>query len=195
VQTALRGRPELSRVLEAERAARAGLFGARAARLPFVTGSLNVDRTKRKDRVEFPDIPEETSTRYTTQWQGQVVLSIPIFDGFVMEGGMRQAKGSMLEAEANRRQRELDVTVEVQEAWLTLREGVDRISVAKEGLNSAEEDYKFSKGRYDLGAGTFLDLLTAEVNLSQAKQSYVEALADAHVAEAALERAIGERRY
>jgi outer membrane protein TolC len=67
--------------------------------------------------------------------------------------------------------------------------------VAKEGLASAEEDYKFSKGRYDLGAGTILDLLNAEVSLAQAKQSYVESLADAHVAEAALERAVGERRY
>jgi outer membrane protein TolC len=195
VRTALRTRPEISRTLEAERAANAGLFGARAQRLPRVTGSLNVDRTQRKSRVEFSDIPELSFTRYTTQWQGQVALTIPIFDGFVLEGNMRQAKGAKLEAESTRRQRELDVTVEVQEAWLTLRESVERISVAKEGLASAEEDYKFSKGRYDLGAGTFLDLLNAEVNLSQAKQSYVEALADARIAEASLERATGERRY
>ena len=55
--------------------------------------------------------------------------------------------------------------------------------------------YNFSKGRYELGAGTFLDLLNAQVSLAQAKQSYVEAVADAHVAEAALERAVGSRRY
>jgi outer membrane protein TolC len=60
---------------------------------------------------------------------------------------------------------------------------------------SAEEDHKFSKGRYELGAGTYLDLLNAEVSLQQARQQLVEALADARVAEAALERAIGERRY
>lgn len=108
---------------------------------------------------------------------------------------MRSARGTLLEAEASRRQLELDVAVEVRTAWLALREAAQRISVAKEGLASAEEDYKFSKGRYDLGAGTFLDLLTAEVNLSNAKRSYVEALADARVAEADLERAIGEKRY
>ncbi|MGE5175450.1 MAG: TolC family protein, partial [Hyphomicrobiales bacterium] len=100
-----------------------------------------------------------------------------------------------LEAEAQRRQQELDVTVEVQQAWLSLNEAVQRIAVSKDGLASAEEDYKFSKGRYDLGAGTYLDLLNAEVNLEQARRSYVEALADARVAQADLERAIGERRY
>lgn len=195
VEKALKTRPELSRAGAAERAARAGLFGARARRFPLVTGGLSVDRSKNTNRLEQLGVAEFDDTHYATVWQGQVRLSLPIFDGFALEGAMRSAKGALLEAEAQRRQRELDVGVEVQQAWLSLREAAERIDVAKEGLASAEEDYKFSKGRYDLGAGTILDLLNAEVSLAQAKQSYVEALADANVAEAALERAIGERRY
>jgi len=196
VQKALKDRPELSRVLAVEDAARAGLTGARARRLPSVSASLNVDRTKIDEKVEFGGSSIDTTTsRYTTQWQGQVRLNLPFFDGFALEGNTKQAKGAVLEAEAARRQREVDVKVEVQQAWLTLRESLDRIGVARDGLASAEEDYKFSKGRYDLGAGTYLDVLQSEVSLSDARRSYVEALADAHVAEAALERAIGERRY
>lgn len=167
-----------------------------------MTGSLTVDRSRIKDQYDLSrvsdfgaSLPGTEDKRYTTQWQGTVRLSVPIFDGLAMEGSMRSAKGALLEAEAARRQQELTVSVEVQTAWLTLREAVQRISVAKEGLASAEEDYKFSKGRYDLGAGTFLDLLTSEVGLSDAKRSYVEALADSRVAEADLERAIGEKRY
>ena len=197
IRRALRLRPGLSRSIAAERAARAGLFGARAARLPRVVGSLTVDRTRITDQLEFDPtaLPSFEETRYATRWTGSVALSLPIFDGFALEGNMRSAKGSLLEAEANRRQLELDVAVEVQTAWLALREARQRIEVAMEGLASAEEDYKFSKGRYDLGAGTFLDLLTAEVNLSQAKRAHVEALADARIAEAELERAVGEKRY
>ena len=52
VRTALGSRPELSRAAATERAARAGLFGARAGRLPSVTGSLEVDRSKNTTRVE-----------------------------------------------------------------------------------------------------------------------------------------------
>jgi outer membrane protein len=195
VSTALHSRPELSQAAAAERAARAGLFGARAKRLPEVTGSLSVDRSKNTTRVAEVGDGEFDDTYYATEWFGQVSLSLPIFNGFATEGGTKAAKGSLLEAEAQRRQREVDVAVEVQQAWLLVREAVERIDVAKEGLASAQEDYNFSKGRYDLGAGTFLDLLNAEVSLSQAKQSYVEAVADAHVAEASLERAVGSRRY
>jgi outer membrane protein len=202
IRRALRSRPGLSRSLAAERAARAGLFGARAQRLPRVTGSLTVDRTRVKERfalqsddplaLGIPDIEDE---RYTTQWSGVVALSIPLFDGLALEGNMKSAKGQLLEAEAQRRQQGLDVLVEVQQAWLALREAQQRIGVAKEGLASAEEDYRFSKGRYDLGAGTILDLLTSEVSLSESKRSYVEALVDARIAEADLERAVGEKRY
>jgi outer membrane protein TolC len=191
VSTALAARPELSRAAAAERAARAGLFGARAKRLPSVIGSASYDHSKNSDHLEGESEVEFNSTA----WFGQVRLSLPIFDGLALEGGMKSAKGALLEAEAQRRQRELDVAVEVQQAWLSVREAVERIDVAKEGLASAQEDYSFSKGRYELGAGTILDLLNAEVSLSQAKQSYVEALADAHVAEAAMERAVGSRRY
>lgn len=191
VSTALASRPDLSRAAAAERAARAGLFGARAKRLPQLVGSASVDRSRVKDHLEGQD----EITFNSTQWFGQVKLSLPVFDGFALEGGMKSAQGSLLQAEAERRQREVDVAVEVQQAWLSVREAVERIDVAKEGLASAQEDYNFSKGRYELGAGTILDLLNAEVSLSQAKQSYVEAVADAHVAEALMERAVGARRY
>jgi outer membrane protein len=118
-----------------------------------------------------------------------------VFSGMQIEGDIRQAKGALLEAEALRRQRELDVQVEVQQAWLLLRESIQQIEVTREGLASAEEDYKFSKGRYDLGAGTYLDLLTAEVNLANARARLIEAVADAHTAEAGLEFAVGSKRY
>ncbi len=195
VRAALESRPDLSRAAATERAARAGLFGARAGRLPSVIGSLEVDRSRNTTRVEELGLGQFSDTYYATEWFGSVRLSLPVFNGLATEGRTKTAKGALIDAESQRRQRELDVAVEVQQAWLQLREAVQRIDVAKEGMVSAEEDYSFSKGRYDLGAGTFLDLLNAQVSLAQAKQSYVEAVADAHVAEAALERAVGSRRY
>jgi outer membrane protein TolC len=202
VRRALRSRPGLSQSVASERAARAGLFGARAERLPKLTGSLAVSRGRFKRSYGLdpldplaPPLDDTVDKYYATLWSGRVALSIPLFDGLALEGNMKSAKGQLLEAEATRRQQELDVTVEVQQAWLALREAQQRIGVAKEGLASAEEDYRFSKGRYDLGAGTILDLLNSEVNLSEAKRAYVEALADARIAEADLERATGEKRY
>jgi outer membrane protein len=196
VSAALAHRPRLESAMSAERAARAGVFGAYAVRLPLVTGSYDAVRLKTTDRINRFDTGTELRGETTSdQRQAELRVSLPIFDGLAIEGNIRQAKGVLAEAEASRRQLELDVAVEVQQAWLTLREAVERIGVAREGVASAEADYNFSKSRYELGAGTFLDLLNAEVSLAQARQSEVEALADARVAEADLERAIGERRY
>jgi outer membrane protein len=196
VRTALVHRPRLASALATEKAARSRVFGSWAVRLPLLTGSYDAVRFKTTDLVDpFGSDPEIEGSRSSTQRQGELRVSVPIFDGLAIEGNVRQAKGALAEAEANRRQLEIDVAVEVEQAWLALREAIERIAVAREGLASAEEDYNFSKSRYELGAGTFLDLLNAEVSLSQARQSHVEALADARVAEADLERAIGERRY
>ncbi|MGE5179413.1 MAG: TolC family protein [Bacteroidota bacterium] len=196
VRSALVHRPRLESAQTAERAARAGVFGAYSVRLPLLTGSFDAVRIKTTDKINRFDTGTEMKGVSTSdQRQAELRVSLPIFDGLAIEGNIRQAKGVLAEAEANRRQLELNVAVEVQQAWLTLREAVERIGVAREGRVSAEEDYNFSKSRYELGAGTFLDLLNAEVSLAQARQSEVEALADARVAEADLERAIGERRY
>jgi outer membrane protein len=192
---ALRSRPTLASAQASERAARAGLFGARTARVPKVTGSVDVERNRITEDQDYAGYGSISDERYSTQWSGAVRLSIPFFDGLATEGNLRSAKGSLVQSEAARRQLELDVSVEAQQSWLLLKEAVERIAVAREGVASAEEDHKFSKGRYELGAGTYLDLLNAEVSLEQARQQLVEALADARVAEAALERAIGERRY
>jgi outer membrane protein len=195
VGQAVRSRPSLASAHALERAARASLFGAQTARVPKVTGSVDVQRSRITEDQDYVGYGSLTEERYSTQWSSSIRLSVPFFDGLATEGNLRAAKGSMLESEAARRQLELNVAVEAQQAWLDLREAVERIAVAREGVASAEEDHKFSKGRYELGAGTYLDLLNAEVSLEQARQQLVEALADARVAEAALERAIGERRY
>lgn len=194
VRTALDERPLLESALSTERAARSGVFGAWAVRIPRLTASYTAWRDKSTNDFTADGVPGQDELT-TNERQGQLRVSMPIFDGLAIEGNIRQAKGTLAEAEANRRQLELDVAVEVQQAWLGLREAAERIGVAREGLASAEEDYNFSKSRYELGAGTYLDLLTAQVSLAQARQSHVEALADARVAEADLERAIGERRY
>ena len=194
VRTALDRRPSLESAHAAERAARSGVTGAWGARLPQLTASYFVSHKKTTNDFEVGGSSSQEEISGTDR-QGELRVSLPIFDGLAIEGNIRSAKGVLAEAEANRRQLELDVAVEVQQAWLALREAVERIGVAQEGVASAEEDYNFSKSRYELGAGTFLDLLNAEVSLAQARQSLVEAQADARTAEADLERAIGERRY
>ena len=56
--------------------------------------------------------------------------------------------------------------------------------VARAGLASSQEDLKLSQEKYNVGSGTILDLVTAQVNLQQAESNYVQAMANARIAEA-----------
>ncbi len=110
IQQAIGARPSLESAKATESAARSNLFGAQAVRLPAVTASITVDRSRIDETVEGP-YGDFSPTRYATEWQGSLRASLPIFDGLAIEGRVRSAKGAVLEAESRRRQRELDVAV------------------------------------------------------------------------------------
>ncbi len=58
-------------------------------------------------------------------------------------------------------------------------------------VEKAEDDYRISLIRYNAGVGTNLDVLDAQVALTQAKTNYVQALYDYNTSKAKLEKAIG----
>jgi outer membrane protein TolC len=66
-----------------------------------------------------------------------------------------------------------------------------RIGLAREAVAAATEDLRVQQARYRAGASTFLDELTSETNLTQARTSLVQARYDYQIARATLERVLG----
>jgi outer membrane protein TolC len=58
-------------------------------------------------------------------------------------------------------------------------------------LKSAEEDLRLAQERYRVGAGTLLDIITAQVNVTNAKATLVNAKYDMMIARAQLKAAMG----
>jgi len=58
-------------------------------------------------------------------------------------------------------------------------------------VDSAEEDLRLSQERYQQGLGTVLELLEAQVNLTRARDTLVNALTVLKISEAALDKARG----
>jgi outer membrane protein TolC len=179
-------RPDLLAAQENRKAARRSAFASKASRLPSLSGSVSYGWSDNS----FPETGDDHKRNYA--WDIGVGLQLPIFDGFMTIANIRQAKARAAIADNQLRDAELQVALEVKEALLTIAEAAERIKVSKNGLASAEEDYRLSREKYDLGSGTMLELLDAQVNLSRARSSYVDALASLREAEALFGRATGE---
>jgi len=69
---------------------------------------------------------------------------------------------------------------------------LEKVKLARETRTEAEESYRLTKEKYQLGAATTLDLLTSQTTLTQARVQEASTLSDLKIAEAALAQAIGE---
>jgi len=179
-------RPDLQAARENSTAADRSAFSSMSALLPSLTGSVTYSWSANA----FPNTASDHERNYA--WDIGVGLRLPIFDGSLTIANIRQAKARAAIANNQLRDAELQVALDVKQAVLTLAEATERIKVSKSGLASAEEDYRLSREKYDLGSGTMLELVDAQVNLSRARSSYVDALASLREAEALFGRATGE---
>ena len=77
----------------------------------------------------------------------------------------RIAVASKRNAEITLAQAERNIGVELKKALLDLDAAMKQYEVSQKGLKSATEDRKIAEERYNLGAGTLLDLLIANACL------------------------------
>jgi len=162
----------------------------------------SADATARQAvRQFFPDLNTNASFGYSANefppsgqiWELGFTFSWTWFDGFSNVGKLREARASLDAARANAASVELTVRQEVEQAVLALVETQERIQAAAKAVESAQENFRLAQGRFDAGVGTIIELTDAQLALTQAQSTEIEALADFRIARARLERAVGRR--
>ena len=88
------------------------------------------------------------------------------------------AEEKLLQAEETYRDTVNSVELEVRSNYLGLREAEKRISTTQVAVAKAEEDFHIAQVRYMAGVGTNLDVIDAQVALTEAKTNFVNALYD-----------------
>jgi len=118
-------------------------------------------------------------------------FSWDVFDGFLTHGRVVQARalhnGARLDLDAKRR----DIELEVRRAHSQLQEARETIESQKKVVEQGEESLRLAQARFNVGAGTQLDVLSAQTALTEARTTYAQALYNYNVAVATLERAVG----
>ncbi len=130
--------------------------------------------------------------QFKNTWDLGVGMSFDIWNWGTTVHQTDEAKAQLAQAQDGLAQLQDGVTLDVTSNYLNLQRTRERIGVAREGVQQAEENYRITSTKFKQGLSVNTDLLDAEVALLQAKTNYTQALTDFELAEASLERSVGE---
>jgi len=127
-------------------------------------------------------------------WNLGVTFTMSIFDGFYTKSKVDQAKAYYEQAKLAKEELVEQIAVNVRQACLNMVQALSTVTSQRDNLEEAKESLKISEIRYDNGVGTNLDVLDAQVALSQVEKNLSEGIYDYLMAKASLDRTMG-RQY
>jgi len=98
-----------------------------------------------------------------------VSLKIPLFDGFRTGAQVEQARSDWERAQLALVQLRRGVELQIQQAWLELQAAGARLAARGDALGQAETGLGLATSRYARGAGTQLEIVDAQLTLTQAQ--------------------------
>lgn len=128
---------------------------------------------------------------WTKNWDVGVAASWPLFDGGAGLGKIKEAKANSRQLVLIREQVEDWIKLEVTANYLTLKATEKAINSQEKAEEQAREALKIANARYESGQATNLDVLDAQLALTQASTNKIQAVHDYLVALAALEKSVG----
>jgi outer membrane protein TolC len=156
---------------------------AKAAYLPSVAVAGNYNYWA--DRFNF------RNQNWESYYSFNLVISVPIFNGFVNSAKVAESKAMIKGLEYSRKGLLDMVRLEVKQAVLNLSQAKESLLSQEKNVEQAQETVRIAELNYSEGLATNLDVSTTQVALSQAKTNYAQALFDYALALAQLERAMG----
>lgn len=102
-------------------------------------------------------------------------LSVPIFSNFSVSSAVERGEIYRIDTENELEQLRRAIAIDVTKALNALETAEKNVEISGRKLRSAREDQRIAQERYSLGAGTLLDQVTANANLTLAESDVVNA--------------------
>lgn len=179
----LERRPDVASAERAMAAANAQIGVARAAYFPSVTlaPSAGVDSRALSSLFNAPSL----------LWSLGVSLAQPLFDGGRIDANVQFAKSGYEAALANYRRVVLTAMQEVEDG-ITSTQALDRaLARAQQASASAQKVLKLATDRYEGGATTYLEVITAQQALLSSQRQAAQLLGQRMVVSVFLVKALG----
>jgi outer membrane protein len=126
-------------------------------------------------------------------WIAQVAGSWPIWDSGAVYGQVKQQRALLSESKITYDDDVRQVELEVQQAYSNLQQNRELIQSQEKNIEQANEALRLAKARLDAGAGTQLDVLNAQVQLTTAESTRLQALFGYNSSLAEFDRVTGEQ--
>ena len=172
--------PNLRQATARMNAAAFNLKSAKGEFFPSVTANGNAG----KSDTRWPPKSDD--------WSVGASVSLPIFEGGKRFADISKADAQLKKAEADERSARDGILELLTSAWTALQDALDNVDVQKQFLTAGEERAKITEAQYSIGFVSFNDWIIIEDNLVKAKNSYLDAQAQALIAEADWIKAKGE---
>jgi len=184
VAAALEQGPDYEAARASERAANAALRSRQSDYFP----ALNLSAShQRFDSEFFPSARQVSSATIGLTWS--------LWNGGQREIAVSEARTSRDVARAIRADLERGARADVTEAFEAYGTAAATVELTSVAVTVARENYRVQESRYRAGATTILDLLDAQVRLTQAETDLVQARYGTRLALAGLEAILGRRLF
>lgn len=178
---ALEARPDYNAATEDKNSADASITLGRSGYYPSITTSASYGYSN----SELDRLMDNKTLAFS------ISLRYNLFNGFATQEKIEQASVARKNAEEQLRKARRDVQVDVKKALLDLEASEKQVTVTQTSVESAEMDRKIAEEKYNLGAGTLLDLLIATANYTTALSNKVNAVTGYLLAKKQTEYAVG----
>ena len=180
-------RPDLRAMQYQVKAGEDGVTAARSGWWPQVYLSGNYYYQRPNSRI-FP-----TVDLFKNTWDVSLSINLDIWNWGTTLHQSDQAQAQVEQARDALSQMKDMITLDVTQAYLNLQQARERIDVASQGVKQAEENLRVTKQRYDEGLALNSDVLDADVALLQARTSATQTVVDYALAEARLQKSVGDQ--
>jgi outer membrane protein TolC len=152
-----------------------------------LTGNLSV--TGQSDKFDL--FNKNGSAFYYNASAIGITLKLPIFNGFATRSRIRQANVDIMKADVDIKERSNSLNLAYENAKIQLKNNINTIKAQRQNVTLAQEIYNSTQNNYNNGLAALTDLLDTENALTEAQNSYTQALLNYKIAEIQLIKSNG----
>ncbi len=174
-------RPDFLSVQKRKEAAQQSVKATQRAHLPTINGSATFTYVGTKFPIDHG-------------WTAGAFMVLPLFNGFVTSYQVAEAVAVLKVETANERSLRQTIFLDLEQGYLALNEATKRIWSTEVALKQATENAELATERYEAGLATAIEVSDALTAYANAEFAYIGALYDRKIAQARIDKAIGNSR-